>query len=80
MSLQDDIFDLQAHLKGTAYEAAFEHVYDALCATERELLTAQKYQRVFEDMRRALDIKGVCRVTVEENVSSSDSDTGGESG
>lgn len=54
MGLQDDIFDLQHHLEGTQYEEAFDNLYSAFCAAERQVMEMEETVRTVNRFRELL--------------------------
>ena len=61
MSLQDDIFDVQAALEGKPEAAIFERVSEALYEFEQE---ADTYRRLLVDMKTG--IRAVRRILAED--------------
>ena len=54
MSMQDDIFDVEAAVKGTPEAKAFDRIYTYLGNLEREIEVLQPKVRVIEDFARLL--------------------------
>ncbi len=56
MSISDDIFDLQDHLKDGDYEEAFERITDYLADLERYEMRTENAMRGFSELLRAFNV------------------------
>ena len=54
MGIQDDIFDIEDQLEGTAEAAQFEGIVDYLAELEREIAVYRSMLGNFENLKRAM--------------------------
>lgn len=65
MGIQDDIFDVEAHVKGTDVEDAFDNVYSYVALLEAELAKMQK-----EKIEANITLEGILKrvIAIDESV------------